>query len=77
MSWPGSWLHFTFRALRRRAAGSQAGDVGRKRRQHDGAAHLHASQAVFCFRGGGRVLASSWIWFCMVVLVRLKAPGGG
>lgn len=27
--------------------------------------NLQASQAVFCFLGGGRVLASSWIWFCM------------
>src|SRR5579863_39190 len=26
-------------------------------------AHLHASQAMFCFLGGGSVLASSWIWF--------------
>ena len=34
---------------------------------------LQASQAVFCFRGGGRVLASSWIWFCIVGEEKLKA----
>jgi hypothetical protein len=27
-------------------------------------ADLQASQAVFCFRGGGKVFASSCIWLC-------------
>lgn len=28
---------------------------------------------MFCFLGGGRVFASSWIWFCIVGEEKLKA----
>ena len=31
---------------------------------------------MFCFLGGGRVFASSWIWFCIEGDEKLKAGGG-
>ena len=33
-------------------------------RNRERTADLQASQAVFCFRGGGSVFASSCIWLC-------------
>ena len=46
------------------------------RRAESAYTDLQASQAVFCFRGGGRVFASSWIWFCMEGEEKLKARRG-
>ena len=40
-----------------------------------GAADLQASQAVFCFRGGGKVFASSCMWFCADWEGKAKAGG--
>jgi len=40
-------------------------------------ADLQASQAVFCFRGGGKVFASSCIWLCTDWEGRFKAGRNG
>ena len=41
-------------------------DVGKVSRERNKGrpADLQASQAVFCFRGGGRIFASSCMWLC-------------
>ena len=44
-------------------------------KSEEGAADLQASQAVFCFRGGGKVFASSCMWFCADWEGKAKAGG--
>ena len=65
-SWPGMRLHLTLRDLGGHEAGSRRG----------WGTNLQASQAVFCLRGGGRVFASSWIWFWTSWVGRTR-PGRG
>lgn len=42
-------------------------------RNEERTADLQASQAVFCFRGGGKVFASSCMWLCADWEGRAKA----
>lgn len=48
----------------------QLGHLGKGKRW--GGFYRQASQAVFCFLGGGRVFASSWIWFWTEGVEKLK-----
>ena len=59
LSCPARRLHFTFRDLGSRDSEVERSFLGAR-------TDRQASHAVFCFRGGGRVFASSCIWFCIV-----------